>query len=384
MPTLPPARRTDAADKVHGCPYYPDMDPVVESALISAGATVLGIGATAAVAIAGFRISRSASDNALVSARETNQATIQAARADVQATLQTTRDGQIADLYGKAIEQLGSDKLDVRIGGIYALERIARDSPRDQPTVVEVLSAFVREHSHEQWPAPVEGSQQAGAARSTRPDVQAALTVVGRRDAEHDIRPIDFTSAELGGANLNDANLNGASLRGADLNRADLTRANLSYAQLNHADLTGAHLDRANLNDADLSGAHLDRAVITGARLDRADLTGAILTDTDLTNAHLDRANLTGAHLTRANLTNAILYGADLSDANLTGAILYGADLIGANLTSADLTSADLSGADLSGARYLEDMPVPEGWRLDPSSGRLDRAHTGSGQEEAS
>jgi hypothetical protein len=41
----------------------------------------------------------------------------------------------------------GADKLDVRLGGIYALERIAKGSKRDHPTVVEVLSAFVREHA---------------------------------------------------------------------------------------------------------------------------------------------------------------------------------------------------------------------------------------------
>lgn len=61
-------------------------------------------------------------------------------------TYRLTQQGQITDRYTKAIEQLGSDKLDVRLGGIYALERIAADSPRDHPTVVEVLSAFVREH----------------------------------------------------------------------------------------------------------------------------------------------------------------------------------------------------------------------------------------------
>ena len=60
-----------------------------------------------------------------------------------------SREGQVTDRYTKAIEQLGSDKLDVCLGGIYALERIARDSARDHPTVIEVLSAFIREHSHE-------------------------------------------------------------------------------------------------------------------------------------------------------------------------------------------------------------------------------------------
>jgi hypothetical protein len=60
----------------------------------------------------------------------------------------------VTDRYTKAIEQHGSDKLDVRIGSIYALERIARDSARDHPTVMEVLTAFIRERSREPWPLP--------------------------------------------------------------------------------------------------------------------------------------------------------------------------------------------------------------------------------------
>ena len=61
-------------------------------------------------------------------------------------TFELTEQGQVTDRYTKAIEQLGSDKLAVRIGGIYALERIARDSARDHPAVMEVLTAFIREH----------------------------------------------------------------------------------------------------------------------------------------------------------------------------------------------------------------------------------------------
>jgi hypothetical protein len=43
-----------------------------------------------------------------------------------------SREGQVTDRYTKAIEQLGSDKLDIRIGGIYALARVARDSDTRQ------------------------------------------------------------------------------------------------------------------------------------------------------------------------------------------------------------------------------------------------------------
>jgi hypothetical protein len=69
-----------------------------------------------------------------------------------------SRQGQMTDRYTKAITQLGSKEVDVRMGGIYALERVARDSARDHPTVMEVLAAFIREHSHEQWPLPEPGS----------------------------------------------------------------------------------------------------------------------------------------------------------------------------------------------------------------------------------
>ena len=68
----------------------------------------------------------------------------------------------MTDRYTKAIEQLGSGKLDIRLGGIYAPERIAHDSPRDHPTVLEVLAAFIREHSHEPWPPKEPGAKTPG------------------------------------------------------------------------------------------------------------------------------------------------------------------------------------------------------------------------------
>ena len=270
-------------------------------------------------------------------------------------TFELTEQGQVTDRYTKAIEQLGSDKLDVRIGGIYALERVARDSARDHPTVMEVLTAFIRQHSHEQWPpSDHPGSQE----RPTRPDVQAALTVVGRRDPDHDIQRID-----LAGANLTRAILAEARLSGARLTRAILTDATLTHAILTGADLTGADLTRADLNVADLAGARLSRADLTSARL-----AGAILTL-----ATLDDARLAGARLTYADLTSAHLGGADLT----------GADLTHADLSHPMLFGAILSDADLTGARWSANVSVPQGWRLDTDSGRLERAGTGSGSTGA-
>jgi uncharacterized protein YjbI with pentapeptide repeats len=277
-----------------------------------------------------------------------------------------TEQGQVTDRYTKAIEQLGSDKVDVRIGGIYALERVAFDSLRDHPTVMEVLCAFVREHSREQWPLaePVAESP----LRATRPDVQAALTVVGRRDLERDAGRVD--------------------LSGADLTSADLHRAELAGAILARTILTGANLNAANLADAFLDGANLSSARGIDARFTRADLSRATLADGFLVNADFTGANLFRADLARAVLNTALLPGANLFGADLTGAELTGADLTGAHLISANLTGtilglanltgarivpdrpsedfiqARLTDADLRQARWPEDQPVPVGWRL--------------------
>ena len=267
-----------------------------------------------------------------------------------------SREGQVTDRYTKAIEQLGSDKLDVRIGGIYALERIARDSARDHPAVMEVLTAFIREHSREPWRP--EGPDGAQPEPWIRPDVQAAVTVVGRRDRKRDLRVVD----------VGDASLIRANLASADLSGAKLYRCNLASADLTGADLTGADLRAANLAGAYLHGANLAGAALTLARLQQAWLTDAVLTSADLVEAKLleatlDKANLAGADLTRANLAGANLFAADL-----TRGILQRADL-----TSADITDTIFAHADLSGAKWPKDAEVPEGWKLDARSGRRQR-----------
>jgi hypothetical protein len=109
---------------------------------------------------------------------------------------------------------------------------------------------------------------------------------------------------------------------------------------------------------------------------------------------------MTGVNLTGANFSNndvdtgtLDLSGADLSDADLRGAILADADLRGAKLTLADLSSADLTGAKITGADFWganlesacwpQDAVVPEGWKRDPDSARLEWASNDSGSAEA-
>ena len=114
---------------------------------------------------------------------------------------------------------------------------------------------------------------------ATATDIQAALTVIGRR------------RAGPGNIDLTRANLTGANLHHAYLHHANLYRANLTGALLYRVNLTRAMLADADLADANLSGADLSGANLSGANLSGADLSGANLTDTKgVTQSQLNKA----------------------------------------------------------------------------------------------
>src|SRR6185312_390785 len=195
--------------------------------------------------------------------------------------------------FTRAVEQLGKEdesegalagfkpqkNLAVRLGGIYALERLARDDKPDHVAVMEVLTAFVRQHSV--W---VDGGETAETSeRDIRLDTQAILTVIGRRE-------LTYKNGET-----QRLNLSGTDLRWVVLNKA----------KLDGIDFPAAHLDKAELKEAELREAvfleaHLGEAILEGAQLQNADLRGAVLR-----NAKVARVNFSGADLRGADLTNA-------------------------------------------------------------------------------
>ncbi|MFI0990301.1 pentapeptide repeat-containing protein [Streptomyces exfoliatus] len=248
--------------------------------------------------------------------------------------------GQITNRFNVAVQHLGSESLDVRLGGIYALQRIMQDSTRDHPTIVSVLSAYVREHAPDPKGAPTDVSPRPST------DIQVAVSVLAGRNPGPDANAlVDLQSSDLRGVRLDQPHLVGADLAYADLRFAVWSHANLSKARLVQASLTSADLADSQLREVNLSGSTL-----SGTRLMRSDLRRA-----DLTGAELDDARLTGANLTRANLTNANLKGADLA----------GADLQGANLTDADLTHANLAGANLRGTNQTRTkFTTEEDWSI--------------------
>jgi hypothetical protein len=249
-------------------------------------------------------------------------------------TLDLQRDGQVTDRFTKAIDQLGgvqesSSKehgsaplnLTKRLGGIYALDRIAHDSPRDQWAIVQVLSADIRANQPAHEPIFFNEPQSNGcwsekhlqiSTIPPRTDYQAMLKVITSRNVSYDLkdRSIDLRSSNLSNADFSEtngqANLVGALLTGSTFNYTNFNRARIS-----DADFTGALAIEGDFTAADASNAQFVHA----------DLAESFFPDAVLIGADFTKANLTGTDFTRARLSEADFEGADLSGAIFTGVI---------------------------------------------------------------
>jgi len=200
-------------------------------------------------------------------------------RRQLRQQLEVAGQEQAGERFARALDQLGSEQLDVRLGGIYGLERIAARAPgaaaaaaggayrppgsgdppsvfwgsQDRAQVFEILSAYVRTTSHR---PPIGPGGADATLQTSQPDVNAAVTVLARRTVLEGDPPLDLSGSLLPSARLGWARLARADLRGADVRGTSLQ----------HADLAGAHLEQSLLCGTQLQGADLRGAHLAGAR----------------------------------------------------------------------------------------------------------------------
>lgn len=240
-----------------------------------------------------------------------------------QKNLKVTEDKQVTERFSKSIEHLSSDKIEICLGGIYALEQIAIDSPEKYHwTIVEILSAFVREKCQVEESATDSSKSNLDSEEATQEirseatslnpkkigiDIQAALTVIGKRKVEQDppMKSIDLIKVNLMGLELHNANLSRVNLWGANLRKARLIDVDLSNTLLEDTDFSNASFKKVNLCGAELAGAKLMTATFRNANFKEADLNGAHLNDTNFYDTNFCNASFFDTKLDNASFWNS-------------------------------------------------------------------------------
>lgn len=329
-------------------------------------------------------------------------------------TARTNEQSHITDQINKAVEGLGAEKtvkdengertvpnIEVRIGAIYALERISQDSLRDHVQIMEILTAYLRQNSpastaqdfpEPDWePLAENADEEAKAAHNAarlerfgsvpafdmtkawkwgktlgaRTDIQAAMQVLGRRTNDQcamevsdirygpngyrmDLRKTNLQAVDISRGNFQNAQLQNARMEGANLANTDLALADLSSARLEGANLVQARLQYATLSKAQMEGVNLFDAKLEAAQLRHTKMEGANLAWAQMRDAHLPWASLERAVLYNAQTHGTSLLWANLEAANLREAKMYNADFSWARLEGAKLSEAHLHGTKLS------------------------------------
>jgi hypothetical protein len=259
--------------------------------------------------------------------------------------------------------------IEVRIGAILSLERIAQDSTaydkgRDHVRVMEILCAYVRENAKarkvedftdDEWKPLEDGASEeereehlakrqewfgyfntqskawiwAQSLKEPHVDIALALTVLGRRtEAQRRVEaawpnpPSDATiwpfdvACPTSPENREDAAQLFADIAAVKKQFAKWNQSLIDYAGY-RLDLRGANLQRADLSDAILSGAKFNGARMEGVNFGAARMEGA-----NLQQARMEGANLQQARIEGANLQQARMEGANLWQARMEGADL--------------------------------------------------------------
>ncbi len=214
------------------------------------------------------------------------------------------------ELYSAAIEQLGSDKAAVRLGGLYALERLAHDHHAHRQTIVEVLCAYLR--------MPLIGVD------SEVPEEGMELVALRRMQAEE--RRVRHAAQHILCSHLRpwrDAAGNPTN----DKFWPDIDLY-LAGATLRHLNFSGCHVRSAVFSNVHLEGA----PIFDGAVFDES---------ANFVNASMDHAVLHGATFHGA----AVFSQASLADSLFTEVRFAAA----ARFDNADLEDADFTGARFEG-----------------------------------
>jgi Pentapeptide repeats (8 copies) len=207
--------------------------------------------------------------------------------------LMTARRGQIIDRFTKTVDQIGSEKIDVRLGGIYALQQITTNREYARP-IAEIYVAYLKTHalmldnkSSGSGDDPTASKKESPRRRPSLFARQKFVTS-GTIEPKQEGPPPDL-QAILRILVLEQL-WNEATSDRLDLSRISVSHAELPDAQLDHCILLQASLMYANLKGANLSGSDLREINLTGAQLTSANL-GADLWGRDAQRSKFGRRN---------------------------------------------------------------------------------------------
>ena len=213
--------------------------------------------------------------------------------------------------------------MEVRLGSIYTLERIARESLQDHISIMEMLCSYIRENSPNYLDIPDKISELMSATPlddltfeendeiyrwfatvpGPRIDIIGALTVIGRRTA----RQIEFEAGkrlDLRGAWLVNTHFSSLNLKGVNLDGAHLENVTFFKMNLDDVLFKKAHIARTKFFETQLMGAMFSGVHIKQSQFFNSDISFAQFEDTDFSASTFLQTMMFQAQFIKCGLSN--------------------------------------------------------------------------------
>ncbi len=230
----------------------------------------------------------------------------------------------------QAIAQIGAvngekPNIEVRLGGLYSLQRIMQDNKERELSIVKILYAYVRENlKRDKTKQPKQTSSRGFETYKIPEDIQVALDIICQfnkeqkqqgkklpRDNQLSFAYTDFSDYSIASMNFRDAIFGGANLSGTNLYDADLSNAELYDADLSGVYGPGLHFMKTSLYNTNFSGANLFGVVfgnnfLSNINFSNAYLAAAIFLTKTFVDVNFDNACLENVNFDNADLSKAL------------------------------------------------------------------------------
>jgi len=235
-------------------------------------------------------------------------------------TLRIAEEGHITDRFTKAVEQLGASQdgrptIEVRIGAIYALERISKDSPRDYWSVVDILAEYLCQHAK---PENLQTTELRTFLNTSfiRADLAAVLRVLSRR---RDPLPQFGTRLQLHNCFLPWTTI------AADFSRTAMLNCDFSKDHFLRTDFSGSNFGRIDFRECGFHDVNFSRTLQTSVSFRGSSFDGCVFTEAVLSHIDFQGAVLRSVDFLGAKMTLVIVKGTDLTGTSgLTTEMLEG------------------------------------------------------------
>ena len=271
---------------------------------------------------------------------------------------------QDAEVFAKAVEQLGSKERAVRIGAIYALEGLMRtdfnEPGRDGMMgcqIGETLAAFIRSKSPNSEKNTSKNNNtflprsEKGQYPRPHADIEAAFFAITRswpfkfRPDSHYGEGIDLSNTNLAGLYIS---------KNSDLRKINLSNSNLESSSLEECDFRFSKIINASFINSYLLGSVFKDCRLYGSNFSfsgchEVDFSESDLCNTDFSHSKAGGCNFSNCDLIGANFSKSFLISSNFNNSNISNSFFDKSMICKSSFMNTTMNSASLTGADISG-----------------------------------